>query len=282
MIRRATAAWKRRPGTGDKSPLLLGEGGRGVLCLHGFSGTPFEVRPLAEALAGRGFTVSAPLLAGHGTSVSDLGRTHWPDWQASAEDALDRLIGLAAQGPVGVAGFSMGGLLALRLARARPEHVAALVVMSAPLRMRPLQVRAVRLLAKLPGVLRRGPLAVLPKLGGYDVADEAMQVENPGLTALPVAGVASLLDLGQLVRAELPLIKVPALVAHGERDRTVPIRDAHELASGLASDVVERLWLPRSGHLIAIDVERSILADAACRFLSTHVHPTSPPPEARG
>ena len=45
------------------------------------------------------------------------------------------------------------------------------------------------------------------------------------------------------------------LVAHGERDHTVPQSASFELAGSLASATVERLWLPRSGHLIAVDVE---------------------------
>jgi esterase/lipase len=78
---------KTQSGLGDKTALFLRSGARpggarGVLCLHGFTGTPFEVRPLAEALAGRGFTVIAPVLAGHCGTVADLACTRWPDWLA--------------------------------------------------------------------------------------------------------------------------------------------------------------------------------------------------------
>ena len=45
------------PGGGDKSPLSIAGDARGVLCLHGITGTPFEIRPLAEALGRRGCTV---------------------------------------------------------------------------------------------------------------------------------------------------------------------------------------------------------------------------------
>ena len=39
-----------------------------VLLLHGFTGSPWEVRPLGESLAARGFHVLAPQLPGHGTT----------------------------------------------------------------------------------------------------------------------------------------------------------------------------------------------------------------------
>ena len=62
-------------GTGSKSPISIAGDGRGVLCLHGLTGTPFEVRPLAEALGTAGYTVEVPLLAGHGATLRDLAAT---------------------------------------------------------------------------------------------------------------------------------------------------------------------------------------------------------------
>src|SRR5204863_8879825 len=95
---------RTQPGSGDKTALFLRGGPRGVLCLHGFTGTPFEVRPLAEALAVRGFTVAAPALAGHCGTIAELTATRWPDWLTSAEAALDRLLGEVGRAPVAIAG----------------------------------------------------------------------------------------------------------------------------------------------------------------------------------
>jgi carboxylesterase len=269
------------PGNGDKSPFFApapapsapGAPVKAALVLHGFSGTPFEVRPIAEGLAARGYAVLAPLLEGHGGTVEDLGRTRWPDWFASAERALERLKAEAGGGPVAVAGFSLGGLLGLRLARLHPEDVAVLAVMSAPLRLQGPEVLAVRLLAALPRWLRRGWLGAWPKLRGYDVTDERMQRENPGLEALPIPGVASMLALAELVRRDLPAIRTPALVAHGDRDRTVPFVDALEVLGCLGSTEIERCWLPGSGHLVAIDVDRTVLVEAVARFFDRHLGP---------
>ncbi|HEY0714774.1 MAG TPA: alpha/beta fold hydrolase, partial [Polyangia bacterium] len=147
-------AWRSsraRSGDGDKSPFYArGTGQRAVLCLHGFTGTPFEVRPLAEALAAQGFTTLAPVLAGHGGTVDDLAETTHVEWLASAETALQALSREVGGAPIMVAGFSLGGLLALRLARLHPTSVAALAVMAAPLRLSPLQAMGVRAIARLP------------------------------------------------------------------------------------------------------------------------------------
>ena len=63
----------------------LGDGGVGVVCVHGLTGTPFEMRYLGEQLAHAGFAVHGPLLPGHGTSVDELSRTHWHDWTECVE-----------------------------------------------------------------------------------------------------------------------------------------------------------------------------------------------------
>lgn len=259
------------PAPGDKSPVWRDGGRRAVLVLHGFTGTPFEVRPLVEALHRSGYTAYAPLLAGHGETADRLAATGWPDWLASAETALDRLLARSGGAPVGVVGFSAGGLLALRLALRRPRDIAALAILAAPLRLRPRQVLAIRALSHLPRFLRRGPLWNIPKRRGYDVVDEAMKRRNPGLRVLPMPGLASLVELGALIRADLPHVKVPTLVAHGERDRTVPLEDSLELVGSIGAPITQRLWLPRSGHLLGIDVEHTILADAIGRFFSTQL-----------
>ncbi len=257
-----------RSGTGDKTPLVASGDGRGVLCLHGVTGTPFEVRPLAEALARAGCTVEAPLLAGHGGTLADLALTGWPDWLRSAEAAMDRVRAAVGGRPIALAGFSMGGLLALRLARLYPERVSALVVMSTPIRLRRLQVLGIQAASRLPFNFRKLPGICIPKLNGSDISDPEMRYANPGLRAFPLAALAALVDLMQTVRADLPSIVTPALVVHSRQDHTVPMDDSLELTGCLGSEVIERLWLEKSFHLVLQDVERSEVIERTLQFLA--------------
>ncbi len=255
-------------GTGNKSPISIAGDGRGVLCLHGLTGTPFEVRPLAEALGAAGYTVEAPLLAGHGATLRDLAATQWSDWLASAERAMEDLYGRVGSRPFFVAGLSMGGLLALHLARRFPDRIAAQVIMAAPLRMRPAQTRGVRALAMLPVDFRSYPFACIPKLKGSDISDPEMRDANPSLRAFPISAVTSLFDLMNQVRPDLPNVRIPTLVIHGRHDHTVPMEDSLELTGSLGSDVIERLWLDRSFHVVTLDVERSTVSNAVAGFFA--------------
>ena len=239
-----------------------------MLCLHGITGTPFEVRPLAEAFGRFGFSVEAPMLAGHGATLAALARSTWRDWLTSAERALEALRARVGGRPVAICGFSMGGLLALRLARLHPERVAALVVMGTPLRRRRVLVGAVRALTRLPVDFGRWEAASIPKPNGSDISIPEMRYGNPGLQAFPLAALRQLFDLMDVVRADLPSVRAPTLVAHGRHDHVVPMEDSLELTGSLGAEIIERLWLERSFHVVGLDVDAGQLTEAATRFVS--------------
>ncbi|MDQ3351997.1 MAG: hypothetical protein M3501_08565, partial [Actinomycetota bacterium] len=77
-----------------------GDGERGVLVLHGFTGNPSSMRELAEAFAAAGYHVELPRLPGHGTTVEDMLTTRWADWVAEVESAYQRLAARSAGGVV--------------------------------------------------------------------------------------------------------------------------------------------------------------------------------------
>ncbi len=102
-------------------PFTHDGGPAGVLVLHGFTGNPQSMRPLAEALAAEGYTVDLPLLPGHGTAVEDMVPTRWSDYAAAAEAAYERLAGRCeAVALVGAVDGGHAGLPAGRAPRRDP------------------------------------------------------------------------------------------------------------------------------------------------------------------
>ncbi len=98
----------------DPSAFHFRAGPIGVLLIHGFTGAPTEMRPLGEYLAVKGYTVSGPLLPGHGTTPRALMNRKWSEWAETVDQTYQELT--ASCDRVFVAGLSLGALLALNLA----------------------------------------------------------------------------------------------------------------------------------------------------------------------
>ncbi|HUY96587.1 MAG TPA: alpha/beta fold hydrolase [Verrucomicrobiae bacterium] len=247
------------------APYWLGDGERGVLLLHGFAGTPPELRRLGERLAGAGFLVHAPLLAGHGTRPQALARTTHRDWIASANAGLDQLLRRCPV--VGVAGQSAGGTLALHLAATRPE-VRAVVTQAALLGLGDWRIR---LLPALHGVVRWHRPG-----DGVDLYEPAAAQLLLSYRRRPTIAILELDRLARLVRRELPGVVQPTLVLHGGRDGVVDPANADEIVGRIGSAVRALHRFERSGHALSVDVDRDQVAQLATRWLREHVPPALP------
>jgi carboxylesterase len=246
---------------------LVGDDDIGVVLVHGFTGTPYEVRYLGEQLARAGYTVRAPLLPGHGTSLADLDATKWNDWAECVERAIDQLRVRCRR--VAVVGQSLGGLLALHLASHRRD-VACVASLAAPLWLEGLSARVAAWTTR--GALR-GVRAV-PKLGGSDVRDKRVKRENPCYPSIPTKALAQLLDFMQVVDDALPRVTQPVLVLHAVQDHTAPVACAKTIAE--RTRAVRMRLLPQSYHLIAVDVERDIVAAEVTQFIRRHANAARP------
>lgn len=252
---------------------------RGVLLVHGLTGTPAEMRLLGKRLHREGFTVSGVQLAGHCGDEGDLLATGWRDWYASVELAAERLRGEVDH--LFVAGLSMGALLALLLAAERPELVDGVGVLGATFRYDGWNMpRIARLSFMLPLVKRLGFARkwVFMEEPPYGLRDErirsqvssAMRAGDSALAGLPGNPWHSLADLQLLsarVRRRLERVSAPCLVAHAAEDDIADVRNAYLVASQVRAPV-ELLLLHDSYHMITLDRERRLLADRLTGFFS--------------
>ena len=114
MNERSTAPETARPAAVDSGPFFFEAGSdAAVLLIHGFTGTPYEVRGLGLALAEAGITARGIRLPGHESSEA-LNCATRDDWRRAVRAAFLDLKDRYRH--VGVAGLSMGGLLSLDLA----------------------------------------------------------------------------------------------------------------------------------------------------------------------
>ncbi|MBV1780448.1 alpha/beta fold hydrolase [Paeniglutamicibacter sp. ABSL32-1] len=218
-----------------------GSNGAAVLVLHGFTAGPAGLLPWARAFAGAGYTVSLPLLPGHGTRWQDLAATK----HTEIIDAVRREhAALAAtHSRVFVAGLSMGGALALHLAST--HAVAGLALVN-------------------PGLTLASPLApftgVLRHLSPT-VAAIANDIAKPGgdehaYDRTPVAGVHELRKLFRDTIRRLPQVTAPVVVFRSDTDHVVPESSLEALRAGLDAGVhLEVNRLTRSLHVATLDYE---------------------------
>ncbi|QZA32754.1 alpha/beta fold hydrolase [Hydrogenibacillus sp. N12] len=252
------------------SPFFWTGGPIGLLILHGFAGTPSEMRPMGTFFHRLGYTVHAPLLPGHGETPEALRRTRWTDWVDGARAAYLRLAE-AAPGGVVVAGLSMGGAIALLIARELAPRAA--VVLAAPLRFRDRRAYLAPLVHRFyPYRPREGkkPPHIEAHLVPYD--------------RIPVRSVVELWRLLRVVRRELPDVRVPLFIAQGLRDETIFPQDAERIFRRAGTPPAKKalVWYPEASHLIVLEREKETLFRDIARFLHTHVPGAPAPPESGG
>jgi carboxylesterase len=233
-----------------------------ALCIHGYTGTPWEVRPLADALVDAGFAAAGPLLSGHGDDPARLNATDRGRWRGDVVAAYDALAARVPDGLRVVVGCSMGALLALQLSLLRP--VDALVLMAPALRFHP--AGAVGVAALAAGLWRARPF--LPKEGpGGDVEDADARRLNPTYKVMPTRGIVELWHLQREIEAALPRVTTPVCLLHGELDATIAPSSSERIAAAVAAPLVEHHRLARTRHLVGVDVERDRVAALALRFV---------------
>lgn len=240
----------------DVAPFDLGatDARAAALCIHGLTGTPYEIRPVGEALAARGIRAVGLALPGHNATPEALAACRGEAWLEAVTTAYRELA--AQHERVFVTGISLGGLLSLSLAA---EHdVAGVAVIGTPLRLR----GAVPWLVPL----AKHVAPYVKKRAGSDIRDEAARRRHPSYPVMPLASVHQLVRLQRVVRRSLHQVTDPVLVAHGRLDGTAHPGDAHVIHDRVGSVSRELLLLEDSGHVVPVDRDGPRLAEAIARF----------------
>lgn len=238
------------PGAEPYEKLLDTPEGRrvGILLAHGFTGTPQSMRPWAEALEDAGWSVSLPLLPGHGTTWQDMNTTGWRDWYGALEESMARLIEHCDK--VVLAGMSMGGALALRLTEqygpAGPKSLGEGVIgtmlinpsLATERKDAVLLPVAQRFIGSFPGI-------------SNDIAKDG--VRELAYRRLPLKAAYSMRDLWRVTRRDLPLVTTPVLLYQSTVDHVVEAVSSRLLVAGIRSGDVSHHLLPRSFHVATLD-----------------------------
>ena len=240
----------------DPAAFFLEGGPVGVLLIHGFTGSPPEMRLIGDYLHQQGCTVSGPLLPGHGTTVEDMNRCRWIEWTGHAEGALAEL--QVRCETVFVGGLSMGSLLALYLAAHHPELAGAVAYS-------PAVWPADRLIYLTPAL--KYVIRVKPKGGESDLSDPEADRRLWSYEDDPAFAAHELLRLIHQVRRLLPRITCPVLLVHSTGDTAIHPASACRTYERIGSADKELVTLHNSGHCITVDSEWEVVAEKTWEFI---------------
>lgn len=245
----------------DPRPFFLEGGPVGALLIHGFTGCPAEMRLVADYLHSQGCTVSAPLLAGHGTTPDDMNCRKWTEWTEDADRALAELNSRCET--VFVAGLSMGSLLALYLAVEHPQLAGAIIYSPALM----VNDRAIRLSPFLKHLVAKKHKS---SKADTDLTDPEAQLRLWNYDELPLAAAHELLKLIALTERLLPQVTCPLLVIYSTSDKAIHQNSAPRTYERAGSKDKELVTLHNSGHCLTVDIEWKSVAAKTYEFIRAH------------
>jgi len=204
--------------------LWRGHTGCAALLIHGFPGTPAELRPLGQMVHDLGWTVQGLLLPGFGAQFDQISQYRQTDWVDSVRKALTIL--QKEHETVLLIGNSIGAALALQVAARQPP---AALILLAPFwrsanrlfdaafpvaRLLMHQVRPFQKANFADATFRAGIERVMPDA---DLSDPAVQAAIR-LLALPTHVLGEVRRAGRLGYAAAPTVKAPVLILQGSED----------------------------------------------------------------
>lgn len=207
----------------------------GVLCIHGFTGGPFEVQPFADYIEKEtDWIVKIPTLPGHGETL-DLKNRSAETWMMEAELALRELKKQAER--VFIVGFSMGGLIAMYLAMR--YKIDRLVLLSAAVKY----ISPVQLLEEIQSVAWDAVKGRLAENAFYHLYEYK-------LTKTPLRSTFEFLRVVKMVEPYYKLIDVPVFIVQGKKDGIVPVSAAEFIYENIGSKEKYLIHSESGRHLI--------------------------------
>lgn len=236
----------------------IGQGKIGILCLHGFTVTPASFYKYGRVFMQKGYSVSIPMLPGHGETPEALSKIKWTEWLDCTIENYDILRKKCDH--VFVMGSSLGGVLALQLATLRND-VTKLFLLAPAIEPSPL--------FKI-GKCLFGFFDLIKVRYWFHIAGDT---KNPNLYEIgykrtPLSALSELYDCIQQAQLILPQVHTDTLIFQARTDHETDPKGAEVTYQKISSRNKEIVWLDNSYHAITQDYCGKEVLDRILREIS--------------
>ncbi|MFA6600126.1 MAG: alpha/beta fold hydrolase [Candidatus Omnitrophota bacterium] len=256
-----------------------------AILIHGLTGTPNEVRFLANFLHKKGYSVFCPRLANHGEPLHILKKTKWPEFYESVRKVFLGIKQSGNCGPIYVAGLSMGALLALLLASEFPSDIAGVCCLSPTLFYDGWNIPWTKCLLPLAAATPLKYISYFKEEPPYGIKNEAIRqrvhefykkaeldkLNGVAKYGYPFFPVTLLCELNQLIKhliGRLPAIETPVQCIQAKNDDMTSVKNSQFICDRIKSSIKEIFLLYNSYHVITADFERETVAEEMDSFFT--------------
>ncbi|MBA2595753.1 MAG: alpha/beta fold hydrolase [Chloroflexia bacterium] len=231
----------------EHQPFAFPGGSSRALLIHGFLGSPRELRPLARELADAGVTARGVLLPGFGEDISQLKHVRADDWLGAARRAWVETRRDAEH--TTLIGFSMGGAVALCLATEAGLAPDRLILLAPHWKFAdrrtvvlPIAKYLIREFKPFGRVdfdnpdIRRMFADMAP---GADLDDPEVRHQLRDSATIPTHALDELRRIGVSAAKAAPRVSVPTTILQGLQDTTSLPAYTRALAARMGADLLE-------------------------------------------
>ena len=231
----------------------------GILLIHGFTNTTYELKKLMSFLISQNYHVIAENLPGHGTTISDCNSTSYLDWIEFVEKRFAYLSSHCDH--TFVCGISMGALLAMHLSTVFPING---LISAAPVLEfnKPFKIH-----------ILNPPLCHFIKYRSKKYEVNRGQKIYYGYNKWPLIALNEVRKLSSYIYKNiLHQIKCPSLLIHSKGDLTSIFNNHSLMKKHLQSKEITSLIIDESPHnLFDCDLEKELIHREINQFIQKNI-----------
>jgi len=236
-----------------------GTNGKAILLVHGWTTTPYELRRLGRYLNEFGYTVSAPLLKGHGSVPKELEKADWTDWLIDIEREFEML--KKKYSKVFIGGTSIGSNLSIILAKSHSE-ISGLVLMATPYKVKfeLLSFVFAKILQKFkPFHKKHYP----PTFGSSNTITRLISYQT-----YPIKSALEIFQLVKESREIIPSVKQPCFLIQSSSDHVVAKNSLEEIYNKIGSEIKKKKYIKRAYHTFICDIKNESIFEEILEFFN--------------